>query len=34
MKELEEESNKLKRMLADVSLENAAMKVLIEKKGW
>lgn len=34
MKELEEENNKLKRMFADVSLENAAMKVLIEKKGW
>ena len=34
MKELEEENAKLKRMFADVSLENAAMKVLIEKKGW
>lgn len=34
MKELEDENNKLKRMFADVSLENVAMKVLIEKKGW
>lgn len=34
MKELEEENNKLKRMFADISLENHALKSLIEKKGW
>ena len=34
MKELEEENNKLKRMFADISLENHALKTLIEKKGW
>jgi putative transposase len=32
MKELEAENAKLKRMFADVSLENRAMKDLIEKK--
>jgi putative transposase len=34
LKELEEENDKLKRMFADVSLENNAMRKLIEKKGW
>ena len=34
LKELEEENDKLKRMFADVSLENSAMRKLIEKKGW
>ncbi len=32
MKELEVENAKLKRMFADLSLENQAMKDLIEKK--
>jgi putative transposase len=32
MKELEAENAKLKRMFADLSLENQAMKDLIEKK--
>ena len=32
LKELEEENNKLKRMFADLSLENSALKELIEKK--
>ena len=31
---LEEENTKLKRMYADVSLENMAMKDLFSKKGW
>jgi len=34
LKELEEENDKLKKMFADVSLENSAMRKLIEKKGW
>ena len=32
MKELEAENSKLKRMYADLALENRAMKDLIEKK--
>lgn len=32
MKELEAENSKLKRMYADMALENQAMKDLIEKK--
>ena len=32
MKELEDENSKLKRMYADMALENRAMKDLIEKK--
>jgi len=32
MKELEAENSKLKRMYADMALENRAMKDLIEKK--
>jgi putative transposase len=34
LKELEEESAKLKRMYADMALENTALKDLIVKKGW
>ena len=34
LKELQEENNKLKKMFADLSLENAALKDLFEKKGW
>ncbi len=34
LRELEEENNKLKRMYADASLENAGLKDLIKKKGW
>ena len=34
LKELEEENSKLKKMFADVSLENNAIKELVEKKGW
>lgn len=34
LKELEEENSKLKKMFADVSLENQAMKELFAKKGW
>lgn len=34
LKDLQEENNKLKRMYADLSLENHALKGLIEKKGW
>ena len=34
LKELQEENNKLKQMFADVSLENSAMRKLIEKKHW
>lgn len=34
IKELEEENTKLKKMFADVSLENHAMKELFAKKGW
>ena len=32
--ELEEENAKLKRMYADMALENTALKDLIVKKGW
>jgi len=32
MKELEAENSKLKRMFADMALENAALKDVIEKK--
>lgn len=34
LKELEEENTKLKKMFAEVSLENHAMKALFAKKGW
>ena len=34
LKELEEENAKLKRMYADMALENTALKDLIVKKGW
>ena len=34
LRELEEENAKLKKMFADVSLENHAMKELFAKKGW
>ena len=34
LKELEEENAKLKKMFADVSLENNAFKELVAKKGW
>ena len=34
LRELEEENAKLKAMYAEMSLENRALKGLIEKKGW
>lgn len=34
LRELEEENRQLKRMFADLSLENRALKDLVEKKGW
>ena len=34
LKELEEENAKLKRMYADMALENTALKDLIVKNGW
>lgn len=34
LREVEEENRQLKRMFADLSLENRALKDLIEKKGW
>lgn len=34
LRELEEENRQLKRMFADLSLENRALKDLIEKKHW
>ena len=34
LRELEEENRQLKRMFADMSLENRALKDLIEKKHW
>ena len=34
LKELEEENANLKRMYADMALENTALKDLIVKKGW
>ncbi len=34
LRELEEENRQLKRMFADISLENRALKDLIEEKHW
>jgi len=34
VRELEAENSKLKRMYADLALENAAIKDLIAKKQW
>ena len=34
LKELEAENSELKKMFADMSLENKGLKALIEKKGW
>ena len=34
LKELKVENTKLKKMYADVSLENHAIKELVAKKGW
>jgi len=34
LKELQDENAKFKQMFADLSLENAALKDLFEKKGW
>ena len=34
LRELEEENRQLKRMFADISLENRALRDLIEKKHW
>lgn len=34
MRELEEENRQLKRLYADVSLENRALKDVLEKKPW
>ncbi len=34
LKELQEENDKLKKLFANVSLENSVLKELIEKKGW
>ncbi len=34
LKELEEENAKLKKMFAEVSLENHTMKTLFAKKDW
>jgi putative transposase len=34
LKELEDENQRLKKMYADLSLEHAAVKELIAKKGW
>lgn len=34
LKKLEDENAKLKKMFAEVSLENHAMKELFAKKGW
>ena len=34
LKELEEENSKLKRMYADMALENNALRDLVAKKGW
>ena len=34
LKELEEENAKLKRICADMALENMALKDLIVKRGW
>lgn len=34
LKELQEENDRLKKMFAELSLENRAFKELVEKKGW
>ena len=34
LREVQEENDKLKKMFANLSLENAALKDLIVKKGW
>lgn len=34
LKELEAENRELKRMFADLSLENQGLKAYLEKKGW
>ena len=34
LREVQEENDKLKRMFANLSLENSALKELIAKKGW
>lgn len=34
MKDLQSENDKLKKMFAELSLENRAFKELFEKKGW
>ena len=34
MRDLEEENRQLKRMFADLSLENRALKDVLEKKPW
>ena len=34
LKELQEENDRLKKMYAELSLENRAFKELFEKKGW
>lgn len=34
MRELQDENDQLKKMFADLSLENIALKGLIAKKGW
>ncbi len=34
LKELEAENSELKKMFADLSLENKGLKALIQKKGW
>ena len=34
MRELEEENSRLKKMYADLSMDNYVLKDLITKKGW
>jgi putative transposase len=34
LRDLQEENGQLKKIFANLSLENAALKDLIEKKGW
>ena len=34
LKELEAENSELKKMYADMSLENKGLKAIIQKKGW
>lgn len=34
LKELEDENTRLKKLFAEVSLKNHAMKELFAKKGW